>query len=220
MTPVDKSTVVKALKEMSVYLQLKGENSFKTRAYDLAAERIAGLTEDLQALVEQKKLTSLPNIGASIGAKIEDLVLNGKMTALEELKATWPPKILELLQVQDLGPKKAKALFEQLGVGSFDDLEKACNDHRVKDLKGFGQKTEEKLLAGLSLARRTSAGGRKSLGAVQAQADALLEWVKAAPGVIRANLGGSVRRRKETVADVDIICSAPDPAPVFAHFLS
>ena len=219
MTPVDKSVVVKALKDMSAYLQLKGENSFKTRAYDLAAERIAGLTEDLQALVEQKRLTSLPNIGESIGAKISDLVLTGKMSALEEMKAMWPPRIMELMQVQDLGPKKAKALFDQLGVGSIDDLEKACNDHRVRDLKGFGQKTEDKLLAGIALARRSmGAGGRKSLGGVEAQANALLAWVKSAPGVIRASLGGSVRRRRETVADVDIIASAADPAPVFEHF--
>ena len=220
MTPVDKSTVVKALKDMSVYLQLKGENAFKTRAYELAAERIAGLAEDLQTIVEQKRLTSLPNIGESIGAKIEDLVLNGKMTALEEMKATWPPRILELMQVQDLGPKKAKALFEQLGVGSIDDLEKACLDHRVRDLKGFGQKTEEKLLASVAHARRTmSAGGRKRLGDVQEQADTLLAWIKAAPGVIRAELGGSVRRRRETVADVDLIASAAEAAPVFEHFL-
>ncbi len=219
MTPVDKSIVVKALKDMSAYLQLKGENSFKTRAYDLAAERIAGLTEDLQALVEQKRLTSLPNIGESIGAKISDLVLTGKMSALEEMKAAWPPRIMELMQVQDLGPKKAKALFDQLGVGSIDDLEKACTDHRVRDLKGFGQKTEDKLLAGIALARRSmGAGGRKSLGGVEEQANALLAWVKSAPGVIRASLGGSVRRRRETVADVDIIASAADPAPVFEHF--
>ena len=220
MTPVDKSTVVKALKDMSVYLQLKGENSFKTRAYDLAAERIAGLTEDLQAIVEQKRLTSLPGIGESIGAKISDLVLTGKMHALEELKATWPPRILELLTVQDLGPKKAKALFEQLGVGSLDDLEKACTMQQVRDLKGFGLKTEEKLLAGIALARRSmSAGGRKRLGDVEDQANALLEWIQQAPGVKRASLGGSVRRMRETVADVDIIASAADPAPVFEHFL-
>lgn len=220
MTPVDKSTVVKALKDMSVYLQLKGENSFKTRAYDLAAERIAGLTEDLQAIVEQGRLTTLPNIGESIGAKIADLVKTGKMHALEELKATWPPRILELLTVQDLGPKKAKALFEQLGVGSIDELEKACTEHRVRDLKGFGQKTEDKLLAGLALARRSmAAGGRKRLGDVEHQANALLEWIKAGPGVQRASLGGSVRRMRETVADVDIIASAKDPAPVFEHFL-
>jgi DNA polymerase (family 10) len=125
MPPVDKSTVVKALQEMSAYLQLKGENSFKTRAYDLAAERIAGLTEDLQVIVAEKRLTSLPGIGDSIAAKISDLVTHGKMAALEELKAAYPPRILELMTVQDLGPKKARALFEQLGVGSIDDLEKA-----------------------------------------------------------------------------------------------
>jgi DNA polymerase (family 10) len=220
MTPVDKSTVVKALQDMSAYLQLKGENSFKTRAYDLAAERIAGLNEDLQTIVAEKRLTSLPNIGDSIAAKIEDLVLHGKMAALEELKAAYPPKILELMTVQDLGPKKAKALWENLAVGSIDELEKACQDHRVRDLKGFGIKTEEKLLAAIAVARRTmSAGGRKRLGDVQEQAEALLAYVKKGPGVIRASLGGSVRRQKETVADVDITASADAAQPVFDHFL-
>jgi DNA polymerase (family 10) len=220
MPPVDKSTVVKALQEMSAYLQLKGENSFKTRAYDLAAERIAGLTEDLQVIVAEKRLTSLPGIGDSIAAKISDLVTHGKMAALEELKAAYPPRILELMTVQDLGPKKARALFEQLGVGSIDDLEKACQDQKVRELKGFGLKTEEKLLAGIAVARRSmSAGGRKRLGDVQDQANALLEWMKKGPGVVRASLGGSVRRQRETVADVDIIASAPAAEPVFQHFL-
>ncbi len=221
MTPIEKSTVVKALQEMSAYLQLKGENSFKTRAYDLAAERIASLTEDLQVLVAQKRLTDLPGIGESIAAKIADLVTHGKMSALEELRAEYPPKILELMTVQDLGPKKAKALFEHLKVGSIDELEAACKAGLVRDLKGFGAKTEDKLLAGIALARRTlSAGGRKRLGDVQAQAHAMLAWMRQAPGVIRAELGGSVRRMRETVADVDLIASAPDPAPVFAHFLA
>lgn len=220
MTPVDKSTVVKALQDMSAYLQLKGENSFKTRAYDLAAERIAGLNEDLQTIVAEKRLTALPNIGSSIAAKIEDLVTNGKMTALEELKAEYPPKILELMTVQDLGPKKAKALWENLAVGSIDELEKACQEHRVRDLKGFGQKTEDKLLSAIAVARRTqSAGGRKRLGDVQEQANAILEYIKKGPGVIRASLGGSVRRQKETVADVDVTASAAEAQPVFDYFL-
>jgi DNA polymerase (family 10) len=221
MTPVEKSTVVKALQEMSAYLQIKGENSFKTRAYDLAAERIAGLNEDLHQLVKEKRLTTLPNIGESIAAKIEDLVLHGKMTALEDLKKEFPPKILELLTVQDLGPKKAKALWEQLEVGSIDELEKACTEQRVRELKGFGIKTEEKLLAGIAVARRAqAAGGRKRLGDVQDQANALLEYVKQGPGVIRASLGGSVRRQRETVADVDITASAKHAEPVFEHFLA
>lgn len=220
MTPVDKNTVVKALQEMSLYLQISGENAFKTRAYDLAAERIAGTTEDLHALAKQNKLTSLPGIGESIATKISDLLLTGKMSALEELKAKWPPKILELLQVQDLGPKKAKVLAEELKVGSLEELEVACRTGAVRGLKGFGQKTEEKLLAGIELAKRTlAAGGRKRLADVLEPAEALLAYLKQAPGVVRASLGGSVRRGRETVADVDLLASAQDAAPVFEHFL-
>lgn len=219
MTPVDKGQVAKALREMSLYLQLKGENGFKTRAYDLASERISGLSEDLGHLVAERKLTSLPGIGESIASKIEDLVKTGRMTALEELKQQYPPRILELLEVQDLGPKKAKALFEQLGVGSIDDLEKACQQQQVRALKGFGLKTEEKLLAAIALARRqVGSGSRKRLGDVLPQAEALLEFIKQGPGVVRAALGGSVRRRRETVADVDLLASAPDAAKVFAYF--
>jgi DNA polymerase (family 10) len=220
MTPVDKSSVVKALRELAAYLQLEGENAFKTRAYELAAERIAGLSDDLAALVAQHGLTALPNIGESIGKKIEELVTTGKLGALEQVKAFYPPRILELLEVPELGPKKVKALFEQLGVGSIDDLEKACQAGQVRGLKGFGARTEEKLLANVALARRTkAAGGRKRLADVQPLAAAALEWVRQAPGVTRASLGGSVRRMKETVADVDLLAAAADPAPVFAHFL-
>jgi DNA polymerase (family 10) len=221
MTLVEKSTVVKALQDMSAYLQLKGENSFKTRAYDLAAERIAALTEDLETLVKEKRITSLSGIGESIGAKIDDLVTTGRMPALEELKANYPPNILELMTVPDLGPKKVKALFEQLQVGSIDELERACQAGLVRSLKGFGAKTEQKLLGAIELARRTQASGsRKKLGDVQEQANAMLAWVKQAPGVIRAELAGSVRRMRDTVADVDIIASAPDVVPVFERFLA
>lgn len=219
MSNVDKAAVVKALRDLGAYLQLNGENAFKVRAYDIAAERIAGLTDDLGAIIEKKELTSLPGIGESIAKKIEELATTGKMTALEEIRAKFPPKILELMTVPDLGPKKARALFEQLGVGSIDELEKACQEQRVRTLKGFGQKTEEKLINGLQVAKRAaSTGGRKRLGDVLPQADSLLEWIKQAPGVKRASLGGSVRRQKETVADVDIIASAPDAQAVFAHF--
>lgn len=219
MQTVDKAMVVRALRDLGAYLQLNGENSFKVRAYDIASERIAGMTDDLQALIAEKRLTSLPGIGESIAKKIEELVSTGKMTALEEMKARFPPKILELMTVPDLGPKKARALYDQLGVGSLEDLEKAIAAQQVRTLKGFGQKTEEKLQQGLQVARRAAAtGGRKRLGEVLPQAEAILAWVRQAPGVTRASLGGSVRRQRETVADVDIIAAAADPQPVFAHF--
>ncbi len=211
--------VVKALRDVGLYLQLKGENPFKTRAYEIAADRVAGLSEELGTLVKEHRLAELPGIGESIAKKIEELVTTGKLQALEELKGEFPPKILELLEVQDLGPKKAKALFEQLAVGSLEELERACRDGRVRALKGFGEKTQEKLLHNLELLKRSrQAGGRKRLGDVLPQARAVLEWVKQAPGVERASLAGSVRRMKETVADADVIASAADARPVFEHF--
>lgn len=215
----DKAQVAKALRELGLYLQVKGENAFKTRAYDLAADRVAGLQEDLATLVATKKLTDLPGIGASIAAKITQLVTTGKIDTLEELKAEFSPGLLELLKVPDLGPKKARVLFDTLGVASIADLEVACREQKVRGLKGFGEKTEEKLLAGIELAKRTQGGGRKLLSDVLPVAEALLQHVIKAPGVVRASLGGSVRRRAETVGDVDIIASAPQVEPVFAHFV-
>ncbi|MBK7860280.1 MAG: DNA polymerase/3'-5' exonuclease PolX [Archangiaceae bacterium] len=214
----DKAAVANALKDLGLYLQIKGENSFKTRAYDIASERIAGLADDLGQLVAENRLTELEGVGASIAAKITELVNTGKLEALETLKHEYPITMLELLKVPNLGPKKAKVLFDLLGVGSIADLEAACKAHRVRDLKGFGAQTEEKLLAGVELARRTGTG-RSLLADVLPRAEKLLEHVKQAPGVKRASLGGSVRRMRETVADVDIIASAAEVQPVFEHFV-
>ena len=211
----DKSAVVKALRDMGLLKQIKGENSFKTRAYEIAAERIAGVSDDIGELVSKGKLTELPGIGDSMAAKITELVTTGKIAALEELRAEFPPAMLELLQVPELGPKKAKILHEQLQVGSIDQLEAACKAQRVRGLKGFGQKTEEKLLAAIEVARRSSSGSRRRLSQVLPKAQKLLAQIKTAPGVVRASLGGSVRRMRETVADVDLIVSAADPGPIF-----
>jgi DNA polymerase (family 10) len=216
----DKQQVVKALREVSLYMQIKGENQFKTRAYDLAADRISSVQDDVAELVEKGTLTDLPGIGESIATKISELVKTGTMQTLEDLRKGYPKTFLELLQVQDLGPKKAKVLFEQLGVGSINELEKACQLHQVRGLKGFGEKTEQKLLEGIELARKAAGQTRRRLSEVLPRAQSILERVKKAPGVVRASLGGSVRRMRETVADVDIIASAPAAEPVFEAFRS
>src|SRR6185436_20007500 len=114
----DKTAVANALHDLGLYLQIKGENSFKTRAYDIASERIAGLADDLGQLVTEKRLTELEGVGDSIAAKITELVMTGKLEALEKLKHEFPPDILSLLKVPELGPKKAKILWEMLGVGT------------------------------------------------------------------------------------------------------
>jgi DNA polymerase (family 10) len=215
--PPDKATVAQVLRDISLLLQMKGESVFRSRAYDTAADRIVGLGEDLGALVREGRLQELPGIGQAIADKVSELVTTGKLAWFESLKAEFPPGVLDLVRVPDLGPKKALALARQLGVDGVDALEKACREGRVRQLPGFGEKSETKLLDGIALYRRT-VNSRRLLGEALPVAERILESVKTAPGVIRASLGGSVRRRAETIGDVDLIASAPDASAVFDAF--
>ena len=209
---MDPTSIARALREVSQYLQLKGDDFYKSRAYDLAADRMAGFSGDLDALVREDKLTELPNIGTTLAEKIAELYRTGTLALLEQLRAEYPPRILELLRLPDLGAKKAAALFKALGVGDIASLEAACKEGKVKALKGFGEKSEQKILA--SIERYRTAHTQYRLGEVRPIAEALLDVVKAAPGVVRAEVAGSVRRWCELVSDVDIVASAPDAGPV------
>ncbi len=212
-TAVDKATVAQVLRDISLLLQLQGESGFRVRAYDMAADRVAGLPQELGPLVAEGRLESLPGIGAALAEKITELVTTGRLGYLEELRAQFPSGLLELTQLPDVGPKKVATLWRELQVSSIEALERACREGRVRQLRGFGAKSEAKMLEGIAVYRRAR-GERKLLGEVLPVATALLERVKAAPGVVRASLGGSVRRQAETVADVDIIASAPEAGPV------
>ncbi|MBU8899984.1 DNA polymerase/3'-5' exonuclease PolX [Corallococcus sp. H22C18031201] len=216
---LDKSAVAQVLRDMGLLLQLQGESGFRVRAYDIGADRIAGLTQDLAAVVSEGRLQELPGIGPALAEKIVELVTTGRLTAFEELKARFPAGLLELMKLPDLGPKKVAVLWNELHVSTVEELEAACRDGRVRALKGFGAKSEAKLLEGIALYRRAR-GERKLLGDALPVAEELLARVKAAPGVVRASLGGSVRRRAETVGDVDIIASAPEAGPVLDAFAS
>ncbi|WP_347402615.1 DNA polymerase/3'-5' exonuclease PolX [Corallococcus macrosporus] len=209
----DKATVAQVLRDMSLLLQLQGQSGFRVRAYDIAADRIANLPQELGAVVTQGRLQELQGIGPGLADKLTELVTTGRMTAFEELKAQFPAGLLELMKLPDVGPKKVAALWSELQVGSVEDLERACKDGRVRELKGFGPKSEAKLLDGIAVYRRAR-GERKLLGDALPIAEGLLERIRQAPGVVRASLGGSVRRRAETVSDVDLIASAPDAGPV------
>ena len=211
---MDPLSIARALREVSQYLQLKGDDFYKTRAYDQGAERMAGFSGDLDTLVREGRLTELPNIGATLAEKITELHRTGTLQLLEKLRAEFPPGILELLQLPDLGAKKAAALHKALGVGSIEQLEQAARDQRIRGLKGFGERSEQKILAGIEQYR--SAHARRRLGEVLPVARALLSEVRAAPGVVRAEVAGSVRRWCELVSDVDIVASAPEAEPVLA----
>lgn len=217
----DNAAVVKALRELSQFLQVEGENAFKTRAYDAAADRIAGLSEPIAGRVDAGTLTELSGIGESIAKKITELVTTGKLEALEKFHRTYPPRFLELLDVPEVGPKKARHLWDALQIGDPEALKKACQEGRLQDLKGFGKKTQDKLLASLERWEGSRATGtRHLLAEVLPVARDLLEWMKGAPGVIRLSEGGSLRRRAETVGDLDLLASAADPGPVMDRLVA
>src|SRR5262249_40168058 len=161
---------------------VKGENAFKSRAYETAADRIAGTAEDLATLVRQNRLQELPGIGSAISEKISELVRTGKLEYHDKLKAEWPPGITDLMKVPDLGPKKAALLWKELQVGDVDALEKACQEHKLRGLKGFGEKSEAKILAGIEVYRRAAiAPDRRRLGEVLSTAEEILAQVKKIP---------------------------------------
>jgi DNA polymerase (family 10) len=216
MAPADRVAAVRALREISLLLQLKGENAFRCRAYEVGADRLAGLSEDLGSLVAEGRLQNLPGIGPALAEKISEMATTGRIRFLDELRAEFPPRILELMKLPDLGPKKVATLWRELQIGDIDSLEAACRAQRVRSIRGFGQRTEEKILNGIALHRRS--GARRRLGDVLPLAEQLQARVEAIPGVIRASVAGSVRRFCETAADVDLIASAAEPAAVLQAF--
>ena len=219
MTPRE---VAQTLREISQLLQIKGENAFKVRAYDLGADAFDALPGDpaapggLYERVRNGTLTELSGIGKAISEKVTELVNTGRLGYLEELRKEFPLGALDLMRIPGLGPRKAAVLINELDVGNLADLERACREHRVRGLKGFGEKTEQQILQGIEALQATQA--RQPLYETRRVAEKLLARVRSAPGVTRAEIAGSVRRYKETNADVDLVAAASDRAPVMDRF--
>ena len=209
--------VAAILSEIGTLLELKGESSFRCNAYHNGARAIEQLEEDLDEVIRSGRLTKIKGIGDTLGEKITTLVTTGSLPFYDKLRAETPPGLLQMLRINGLGPKKVKALHDQLHIDDLDKLRTACNDGSVAALKGFGDKTAQKILEGLSFL--DEAGDRVRLDQALPLALSLLEEIKKAPGVQRVSLGGSLRRRKETVKDIDLLASAVDPRPVMQHLI-
>jgi DNA polymerase (family 10) len=150
---MDKSQVAALFEEIAVLLELQGENPFKARAYTNAARALENYEGDLAALVAEDRLGDLTGVGDALRLKITELVRTGRLDYYEKLRASVPAGLVEMLEVPALGPKKIKTLHDKLGISSVADLEAACRTHRVRDLAGFGAKTEERILAGIGQSR-------------------------------------------------------------------
>ncbi|QSR85674.1 DNA polymerase/3'-5' exonuclease PolX [Methylacidimicrobium sp. B4] len=213
-----KDEATAALEEIATLLELRGENPFKSRAYRAAARAIDSLSEDFESLVREGKLDQLKGVGEGIRAKLQEMVDTGRSGYLEELKRSFPPGVVALLDIPGLGPKKVKILWEKLGIRDLVELEAACRGHQVGTLPGFGSKTEENILAGIEQRRAYASYHR--YGDLIGLAEQLVEQLRSDPEVVRVSMGGSFRRGKEIVRDLDLICSSAMPASVMEAFVS
>lgn len=212
-----KDEIAATFEEIAVLLELKGENVFRCNAYRNAARAVQQLDGDIKALSTKGELESIRGIGKAIAEKIGVMVSSGSLPYLDELKAEIPAGLLTLLKIPGLGPKKAKALFDTLQIDSLDKLKAACEKGQVAALKGFGEKSQAKIMEGLAFA--DTVGNRVRFDQAFPLATALLEQIKGMPGVIRAELCGSIRRRRETTKDIDILASAKDAKPIMDAFV-
>ena len=206
------------LEELGNLLEIQGSNPFRIRAYRNAVLTVRGLTRPLAAMVEEgEDLTALPAIGKDMSAHIVELIQTGGLARLAEVSTEIPRSLVQLVKLDGVGPKKAKKLWESLGVTTVDELEVALKAGRVESLAGFGATSVAKILASIDDFRRYS--GRFLLSKVDALIEPLLAHMREAPGVERIEVAGSYRRRKDTIGDVDLLVQAELPAPaVMEHF--
>ncbi|MBX5451434.1 DNA polymerase/3'-5' exonuclease PolX [Thermogemmatispora sp.] len=208
---MDKQQVAQALEEVATLLNLKKDASpFEARAYENAARTISALDEDIERLVREGRLKGIPGLGPTITRRIEELVTTGHLTFLEELRAATPPIKLELLRIQGLGPRRINTIVDQLHISSLEELERACKEDRVAALPGFGKKTQEKILQGLAFLAEH--GHRYLYPVAEAEGLRMRDALASLPEIRRVQVAGSLRRRRETVKDIDIVASVSDSA--------
>ena len=215
---MDKDRVAEILLEIGTLLELKGENPFKTRAYANAARTIESLNEPLAKIVAENRLGEIKGIGEALEKKITELVKTDRLAYYDELKASIPPGLMEMLEIPGLGPKKIQALHQKLGIDSVEKLEAACQSGKVAGLDGFGDKTQSNILEGIGR-RRTYAAKHWLSDALRA-AEPMLENLRGHPAVIRCSAAGSLRRFKEVIGDIDLLASSKQPAKVIEFFVA
>ncbi|MCH2365502.1 MAG: helix-hairpin-helix domain-containing protein, partial [Planctomycetes bacterium] len=203
---------------MADLLDLESDNPFRSRSFRSGARALEGLEGDLSKLVEAGELTSVKGVGESIAGIIADLVTTGETARLEELHAAVPAGVRAMLDVPGLGPKKIRVIWKEMGLDDLDALTKACSEGRLATFKGFGSRTEEKILQGIDYIRSVS--GMFLRAECEQVVAELLEYMTGCAAVRRVEIAGSYRRAKEVMKDLDLVVSTADPAAVVDHICS
>ena len=213
-----KADIVSILEDIAVLLELKGDNPFKIRAYMSGARTLETMEEDLDQLIANGDLGAVKGIGTALVDKIETLHATGELEYYTNLRASVAPGLVEMLEIPGLGGKKVKRLHDALGIDTIAGLQAACEEGRVESLKGFGKKSAEKILTGIS--NRASYAKRHLWWKASEIAKPILESLRSLPEVECAEVAGSLRRLRETVGDIDFIVASSDAAPVMEWFTS
>jgi len=205
---MEKKQIASVLEEMGTLLELQGANPFKSRAFHNASRAVEGLTRDIADLIESGELLEVKGIGKSIAGIISELVQTGSSKEHTALRESIPAGLLQMLAIQGLGPKRVKLLHDALSVTTVEQLEKAARDGKLASLEGFGAKTQENILKGIEALRTRSE--RSLLPVAEEAARSVFTRLLEVKGVVRGEIAGSLRRRRETIGDIDILLSAPD----------
>lgn len=217
---ISNAEVAERLREMALFLDMTGV-AFKPRAYEKAAYAVAALDRPIAQLYAEggeRALAELPSIGKGIAERIAELIERGRCQDLDALRKATPVDVMTLTAIEGVGPKMVKHLYDALDIRTLADLEKAARAGKIRALPHSGEKTEQKILKGLELLKQRS--GRQPLGAVLDLARALEARLASLPGVSQAAVAGSVRRRRETVGDLDFLVVARDAAVVTRAFVA
>ncbi|ABQ25859.1 DNA polymerase/3'-5' exonuclease PolX [Geotalea uraniireducens] len=209
--------IARIFSEMADILEIKGDNPFKIRAYRRAALNIEGLSRSVEDL-SRDELLEIPGIGEELAAKIEEYIGTGAIHAHDKLKGEIPSGLLSLLAVPGLGPKTARQIFEQRHIASIDDLERAAREHKLAGIPGIQKKTEENILKGIATVQQGHE--RRPLGRVLPLALDLVEELRKRARFGAIEIAGSIRRRKETCKDIDIVATSPAPEEAMKAFIT
>jgi len=208
--------IARIFSEIADILEIKEDNVFKIRAYRKAALNLEGLTRDLAEL-SHKEFLEIPGVGQDLAAKVEEYLATGAVAAHDRLKGEIPAGVFALLAIPDLGPKTAKSIYDAIGVASLEELEQAALEHRLVGIRGIQQKTEENILKGIAAVKRGRE--RQPLGRMLPAALELVTALKKRAPLDRIEIAGSIRRRRDTIKDIDLVATSPDPSSVMEAFV-
>ncbi len=214
---VTNTEIAEILTEVGDLLALGGA-AFTPRAYLRAAHAVETLDEQITAIYRRGELKTIPGVGTAIAAHISTIIEEGTLPYLALLRKEFPPGLRELLEIEGIGPKKARLLYTELGITNVEDLETAAKENRIQTIRGFGEKSEAKITDSIQIWKERHT--RLYLGFILPEAEAIEEKLRKHPAVLQACLAGSIRRRKETIGDVDILVATDEPEAVSAFFCS